>query len=77
LSENPTFSVVIEVRAVAVLAMVDQGIEDLKLICVPPETATGNAVKTHSEVHLTAREIEHILLSYKDPKGNETETRVG
>jgi inorganic pyrophosphatase len=77
LVESPTFSgCVIEVRAVGMLAMVDQGIEDLKLLCVPTKDPRQETVKNYSDVHPhRLREIEHFFAIYKDLEGKETETR--
>jgi inorganic pyrophosphatase len=77
LVESPTFpGCVIEVRAVGILAMVDQGIEDLKLLCVPTNDPRQETVKNYSDVHPhRLREIEHFFAIYKDLEGKETKSR--
>src|SRR5437762_239897 len=77
LVESATFpGCVIEVRAIGILAMVDQGIEDLKLLCVPTKDPRQETVRNYSDVHPhRLREIEHFFAIYKDLEGKETETR--
>lgn len=77
LVESPTFSgCVIEARAVGMLAMVDQGVEDLKLLCVPTRDPRQETVKNYSDVHPhRLREIEHFFGIYKELEGKETETK--
>ena len=77
LVESPTFSgCVIEARALGLLAMVDQGVEDLKLLCVPTKDPRQETVKNYSDVHPhRLREIEHFFGIYKELEGKETETR--
>ena len=58
------------------LAMVDQGVEDLKLLCVPTRDPRQETTKNYSDVHPhRLREIEHFFAIYKDLEGKETETR--
>ena len=77
LVESPTFpGCVIEARAVGMLAMVDQGIEDLKLLCVPTRDPRQETVQNYSDVHPhRLREIEHFFGIYKELEGKQTETR--
>ena len=77
LVESPTFpGCVIEVRAVGVLAMLDQGVEDLKLLCVPTKDPRQETVKNYSDVRPhRLREIEHFFAIYKELEEKETETR--
>lgn len=77
LVESPTFpGCVIEARAVGMLAMVDQGIEDLKLLCVPTKDPRQETVRNYSDVHPhRLREIEHFFGIYKELEGKETETK--
>lgn len=74
--ESPTFtSCLIEARAVGMLAMVDQGYEDLKLLCVPTKDPRQETVKNYSDVHPhRIREIEHFFSIYKELEGKRTET---
>lgn len=77
LVESATFpGCVIEVRTVGVLAMVDQGVEDLKLLCVPTKDPRQETVRNYSDVHPhRLREIEHFFAIYKELEGKKTETR--
>jgi inorganic pyrophosphatase len=77
LVESATFpGCVIEARALGMLAMVDQGIEDLKLLCVPTRDPRQETVANYSDVHPhRLREIEHFFGIYKELEGKETETR--
>src|SRR5258705_10718090 len=77
LVEGPTFTgCVIEARAVGILEMVDQGVEDLKLLCVSTKDPRQETVKNYSDVHPhRLREIEHFFGIYKELEGKETETR--
>src|SRR5437762_5265492 len=77
LVESATFpGCVIEVRAIGILAMVDQGIEDLKLLCVPTKDPRQETVKDYSDVHPhRLREIEHFFGIYKELEGKLTETQ--
>jgi inorganic pyrophosphatase len=77
LVESPSFTgCVIEVRTVGMLAMMDQGIEDLKLLCVPERDPRQETVKNFSDVHPhRLREIEHFFGIYKELEGKHTETQ--
>jgi inorganic pyrophosphatase len=77
LVESATFpGCVIEARAVGMLVMVDQGVEDLKLLCVPTKDPRQETVTNYSDVHAhRLREIEHFFGIYKELEGKETETR--
>ena len=77
LVESPTFpGCVIEVRAIGMLAMVDQGIEDLKILCVPTKDPRQETVKNYSDVHPhRLREIEQFFAIYKVLEEKATETR--
>jgi inorganic pyrophosphatase len=58
------------------LAMVDQGVEDLKLLCVPTRDPRQEAVKNYNDVHAhRLREIEHFFGIYKELEGKQTETQ--
>ncbi len=77
LVESATFpGCLIEARAVGMLEMVDQGVEDLKLLCVSTKDPRQETVKNYSDVHPhRLREIEHFFGIYKELEGKETETR--
>lgn len=77
LVESPTFpGCVMKVRTVGMLAMVDQGIEDLKLLCVPTSDPRQETVLNYTDVHPhRLREIEHFFGIYKELEEKETETR--
>jgi len=77
LVESATFpACVIEARAVGMLVMVDQGVEDLKLLCVPTEDPRQETVANYTDVHPhRLREIEHFFSIYKELEGKQTETR--
>jgi inorganic pyrophosphatase len=58
------------------LEMVDQGVEDLKLLCVPTKDPRQETVKNYSDVHPhRLREIEHFFGIYKELEGKQTQTR--
>lgn len=77
LVETPSFpGCVMEARTVGMLAMMDQGVEDLKLLCVPTMDPRQETVKNYSDVHPhRLREIEHFFGIYKELEGKQTETR--
>jgi len=77
LVETPSFpGCVMEARTVGMLAMMDQGVEDLKLLCVPTIDPRQATVKSYSDVHPhRLREIEHFFGIYKELLGKQTETR--
>jgi inorganic pyrophosphatase len=77
LVDSPSFSgCLIEARAIGTLAMVDQGVEDLKLLCVPTEDPRQETVKNFSDLEPhRLREIEYFFGIYKELEGKQTETR--
>ena len=79
LVESLTFTgCVIEARAVGMLAMVDQGVEDLKLLCVSTKYPRQETVKNYSDVHPhRLREIEHFLESTKSSKESKRKREAG
>lgn len=76
LVESPTFTgCVIEARAIGMLAMVDQGKEDLKILCVPTRDPRAETLKDYKDVHPhRLREIEHFFRIYKELESKSTET---
>jgi inorganic pyrophosphatase len=77
LVDFPSFSgCVIEARTIGMLVMVDQGIEDLKLLCVPVSDPRSQTIENYTDVHPhRLREIEHFFSIYKELEGKYTETR--
>jgi inorganic pyrophosphatase len=77
LVESASFSgCVIEARALGLLAMVDQGVEDLKLLCVPTEDPRQETVQNFNDIEPhRLREIEYFFGIYKELEGKQTETR--
>src|SRR5438128_1557946 len=77
LVDSPSFpGCLIEARAIGTLAMVDQGVEDLKLLCVPTEDPRQETVKNFSDLDPhRLREIEYFFGIYKELEGKQTETR--
>lgn len=77
LVESPSFTgCIIEARALGLLAMVDQGLEDLKLLCVPTEDPRQETVRNFGDIEPhRLREIEYFFGIYKELEGKETETR--
>ncbi|MCI0489646.1 MAG: inorganic diphosphatase [Blastocatellia bacterium] len=76
LVEHPTFSgCLIEARAIGMLMMIDQGMEDLKLLCVPTHEPRWRNLANYTDVHPhRLREIEHFFSIYKELEGKQTET---
>ena len=74
--ESPSFTgCLIEARAIGMLAMVDQGKEDLKVLCVPTHDPRSETVQNYLDVHPhRLREIEHFFSIYKELEGKSTET---
>jgi inorganic pyrophosphatase len=57
------------------LAMTDQGLEDLKLLCVLTKDPRQETVFDYRDVHShRLREIEHFFGIYKELEGKRTET---
>ena len=76
LVSNPSFTgCVIEVRPIGMLAMFDQGEEDLKVLCVPTRDPRSDTLSDYKDVlpH-RLREIEHFFSIYKELEGKTTET---
>ncbi|HYP27113.1 MAG TPA: inorganic diphosphatase [Blastocatellia bacterium] len=76
LVSNPSFTgCLIEVRPIGMLAMFDQGAEDLKVLCVPTRDPRSETVGDYRDVlpH-RLREIEHFFSIYKELEGKTTET---
>jgi inorganic pyrophosphatase len=76
LVESPTFTgCIIEVRTIGMLAMTDQGKEDLKLLCVPTRDPRSETLKDYRDVHPhRLREIEHFFSIYKELEGKQSVT---
>ncbi len=76
LVEHPTFSgCLIEVRAIGMLIMVDQGAEDLKLLCVPNADPRAKNLINYSDIDPhRLREIEYFFSIYKELEGKQTRT---
>jgi len=76
LVESPSFTgCVIEARAIGMLAMVDQGKEDLKVLCVPIRDPRAETLQDFKDVHPhRLREIEHFFSIYKELERKSTET---
>ncbi len=76
LVESPSFTgCLIEARAIGMLAMVDQGMEDLKILCVPTRDPRSETLQDYRDVHPhRLREIEHFFSIYKELEGKLTET---
>jgi inorganic pyrophosphatase len=74
---EPSFpGCVIETRVIGMVKMFDQGIEDLKLICVPTRDPRAETILSYSDIHHhVLREIEHFFRIYKELEGKQTETR--
>jgi inorganic pyrophosphatase len=73
---DPTFTgCVVQTRAVGLVKMVDQGIEDLKLVCVPTRDPHAETILRYTDIDAHAlREIEYLLRVYKALERKETET---
>jgi inorganic pyrophosphatase len=76
LVESPSFvGCVIEVRAIGMLVMWDQGKEDLKVLCVPTRDPRTETIQDYAQLHPhRLREIEHFFSIYKELEGKQTET---
>ncbi|HEY7913043.1 MAG TPA: inorganic diphosphatase [Blastocatellia bacterium] len=74
--ESPSFTgCVIEVRAIGMLVMWDQGKEDLKVLCVPTRDPRTESIHNYTQLHPhRLREIEHFFVIYKELEGKQTET---
>lgn len=77
MTKVPTFpGCIIEVRAIGIFVMVDHGVEDLKLICVPtrePRLEWLLSYRNLSQPELN--EIKHFFRVYKEIHGKETITQ--
>ncbi|HKG21059.1 MAG TPA: inorganic diphosphatase [Blastocatellia bacterium] len=74
LVSNPSFTgCVLEVRPLGMLAMSDQGYEDLKVLCVPTRDPRSDTLSDYKDVlpH-TLREIERFFSIYKELEGKAT-----
>lgn len=74
---EPTFpGCYVEVRAVGVFLMTDDGEPDEKIICIPVTDPIANEIKDLSDVsdHLL-KEIEHFFNVYKDLENKKVESR--
>jgi inorganic pyrophosphatase len=75
LVSSPSFTgCVLEVRPLGMLAMFDQGDEDLKVLCVPTRDPRSDTLSDYKDVlpH-RLREIEHFFSIYKELEGKTTE----
>jgi inorganic pyrophosphatase len=76
LVENASFpGCVIKARPIGMLCMVDQGMEDLKVLCVPECDPRAETIREYSDLepHRLV-EIEHFFNIYKQLEGKKTET---
>jgi inorganic pyrophosphatase len=72
---EPTFpGCVIPVKAIAVFRMTDDKGQDDKVLCVPHDDPTWNAMEQLEDLPEQLRsEIEHFFSIYKQPEGKEVE----
>lgn len=77
LTDSPTFSgCVIEARTIGVFGMIDHGVEDIKLICVPTCEAHFEWLKTYRNLSdQSLNEIKRFFRIYKAVHGKETITQ--
>jgi inorganic pyrophosphatase len=77
LVDNPSFpGCVMEVRAIGVLDMVDQGVHDQKLLAVGNSNPRYKDVRNYSEIYPhILREITHFFSIYKDLEGKRVEIK--
>jgi inorganic pyrophosphatase len=73
---EPTFpGCVVETRAIGMVKMLDQGVEDLKFVCVPARDPRAETILSYTDIDQhTLREIEHFFRIYKELEGKQTET---
>ena len=77
LLQDPTFpGCLIETRPIGVLEMVDQKVQDQKILAVAASSPTHKETRSHTDLasHVL-REIEHFFSVYKDLEGKHTEVR--
>jgi inorganic pyrophosphatase len=72
---EPTFpGCMIPVRAIAVLRMASDGVQDDKIVCVPFEDPNWSELEDLDDMPAQMRtEIEHFFSIYKQPEGKEVE----
>lgn len=72
---EPTFpGIVIRVSVVALFRLVDEGVRDDKLLCVPCEDPGWNWIERLEDVpEQLRREIGHFFSIYKEPEGRTVE----
>ncbi len=75
LVDTPSFSgCLIEVRAIGMLEMLDQGKPDEKILAVGLNNPRYKDVRNYSEIYPhIMREIQHFFATYKDLEGKRTE----
>jgi inorganic pyrophosphatase len=67
--------IMVKVRPVAILAMIDGGDSDAKIIAVPEEDPRWDSVKDLADVNPhTLKEIDHFFLTYKKLQNKTVET---
>jgi inorganic pyrophosphatase len=72
---EPTFpGCMIAVRAIAVLRMASDGVQDDKIVCVPCDDPNWSELEDLDDMPPQMRtEIEHFFSIYKQPEGKEVE----
>lgn len=75
LVDGPSFSgCLIEVRAIGMLEMLDQGKPDEKILAVGLNNPIYKDIRNYSEIYPhMLREIQHFFATYKDLEGKRTE----
>jgi inorganic pyrophosphatase len=75
LVDSPSFpGCLIEVRAIGMLEMIDQGKTDEKVLAVGLNNPRYRDVRNYSEIYPhVLREIQHFFATYKDLEGKRTE----
>jgi inorganic pyrophosphatase len=77
LVQEPTFpGCLVQVRPVAALAMLDQGVHDEKVLAVAQSSPVHQSIHNHTDLapHVL-REVEHFFLVYKQLEGKETQPK--
>jgi inorganic pyrophosphatase len=77
LVDNATFpGCLIEARPLGMLLMVDQGVEDIKVLCVSARDPRTETLLDYTDLEPhRLLEIEHFFNIYKELEGKKTETR--
>lgn len=77
LLQDPTFpGCLVQARPIGVLEMLDQQVQDQKILAVAVSSPTHKDTRDHADLapHIL-REIEHFFSVYKDLEGKHTEVR--